>query len=121
MLIKTSKTERVKRKDPKYYKSAERQAAYRQKVESSASFKQVQQQMTEAAASARAQKKADLENNAEYQKNKARTKEQRTRDAIELSAKGIQENREWKGTPVSYEEARKVAEGYAQRTETDKE
>jgi hypothetical protein len=77
--------------------------------------------MATAAQSANVARRLELENNAEYQRNKLRTPTERKLVAIERSAKDIKSLNDYAtGSETSYDEARKKAETFAHKTEGDK-
>ena len=85
-------------------------------------FQEVQRQMEEAAAQRRDERKEKWESNAEVQRRRAMTQEERSRGAIERVAMNLKELADQKaGCDTSFEEARAKAERIAYKTERQKD
>src|SRR4051794_28125539 len=85
-------------------------------------FRQVQQQFEAAAAEKAEERKEKWEGNAEVQRRRAMTQEERSRGAIERVAKNLKEYADQKsGGDTSYEESRQKAEKLAYKTDRQKD
>jgi hypothetical protein len=85
------------------------------------SFQKLQQEYAEAAAEKAAERKEKWESNAEVQRRRRMTQEERSRGAIEKVAKNLKEYADQKaGRDTSYDEARKKAEKIAYKQDRQK-
>lgn len=75
-----------------------------------------EKQMKEQAMLMKLRKQAELESNAEYQRRKRMTHEERAREAIETQTKNIMERKRWQGEVLpSYEDTKSEVEARAER------
>lgn len=94
----------------------ERALQFKREVEASPSFKAVQAEMAQAAQASRANLKRKMDENAEYQKRKAMSQDEKTRGAIDRMAGSIKEfNEKAKGKTLTDEECRKEARRIASK------
>lgn len=88
----------------------ERQIRFQREVEASPQFKAVHAEMSRAAQSARQGLKQRMENNAEYQKRKAMSKDEKAASAIDRMTQSVQTFVEHTtGRKPTHEEAKKEA------------
>lgn len=98
----------------------ERQIQFQREVEASPQFKAVQAEMGRAARSARQGLQQKMENNAEYQRRKAMSKDEKAASAIDRMTQSVQTYVEQTtGRKPSHEEARKEALRIARKALSD--
>jgi hypothetical protein len=93
----------------------------KQRIESTPGFKALRSRLAEAKEERKESLKGKWDETAEVQRWRSMTKEEQARDAIDRLAKttkAIQENKT--GKDCTFEDARKVAENIAYRTDADK-